>query len=213
MAVSQQVKNFVICSPVGPYFATGFQAVKLLADPAFVRAWPGGTGAIKCGGNYALSMMATKQAQERGCSQVLWLYGQDHQVTEAGTMNLMFLWKTRDGSTELVTAPLDGTILPGITRDSILELSRSYGEFEVSERVYTMQDVIEAVQEGRMIEAFGCGTAVIVCPIKAIDYQGEVYDIPTGEEGIGKLTSRLNEEILDIQYGVKEFRDWSVVVD
>jgi branched-chain amino acid aminotransferase len=87
---TQAIRNFVCLSPVGPYFPSGYTAVNLLADPKYVRAWPGGTGAIKCGGNYAMGMAAMRGAQEKGCAQVLWLYGDDHQVTEAGTMNVFF---------------------------------------------------------------------------------------------------------------------------
>jgi len=217
VSVTGFVKNFVVCSPVGPYFPEGFTAVKLLADPSYVRAWPGGTGYIKCGGNYAMGMAAMLNAQKQGCSQVLWLYGDQHQITEAGTMNVMFFWKTRSGELELITAPLDGTSLPGVTRDSSLALSRSYGEFKVSERVFTMQDVVEASEEGRIIEAFGCGTAAIVCPVKAILYNGKEYKIPLDTSNphakIGKLTNRLCEHLMDIQYGITPFSNWSVVIE
>jgi branched-chain amino acid aminotransferase len=97
VVATQATKNYVVLSPVGPYFPEGFTAVSLLADPQFVRAWPGGTGYIKCGGNYAMGMSATREANAQGCNQVLWLYGDNHQVTEAGTMNVFFLWTRRDG--------------------------------------------------------------------------------------------------------------------
>jgi branched-chain amino acid aminotransferase len=128
-----------------------------------------------------------------------------------------FFWRRADGTPELVTAPLDGTILPGVTRDSILHLARSYGDFEVSERVYTMAEVTAAIQEGRMIEAFGAGTAAIVCPVKGIQYDDTMYEVPLNTEnpsaGIGKLTQRFADHLQDIQYGVSAYEDWSVVID
>lgn len=217
VTIPQSVKNFVVTSPVGPYYPTGFAAVSLLADPAFVRAWPGGTGAIKCGGNYAMGMQAQRNALQRGYSQVLWLFGDNHNVTEVGTMNQLFFWKRKDGTPELITAPLDGTILPGVTRDSILAMARSYGEFEVTEREYTMHDVIEAIEEGRLLEAFGCGTAAVIAPVKSIHYEGTDYAIPLDPSDpssqVGPLAKRFYNELLDIQYGRTDFEDWSVVVD
>lgn len=215
VSISQSVKSFVVTSPVGPYYPTGFAAVRLLADPSFVRAWPGGTGAIKCGGNYAMGMQAQRMAMDRGYSQVLWLF--KDQVTEAGTMNQMFFWKRKDGTPELITAPLDGTILPGVTRDSILTLARAYGDFEVTERDYTIYEVIEAIEEGRLIEGFGCGTAAVVSPVKEFHYDGKDYPVPLdpsdSDSQIGPLAKRFYDDLLDIQYGRKEFEDWSVVVD
>lgn len=215
VSISRSVKSFVVTSPVGPYYPTGFAAVRLLADPSFVRAWPGGTGAIKCGGNYAMGMQAQRMAMDRGYSQVLWLF--KDQVTEAGTMNQMFFWKRKDGTPELITAPLDGTILPGVTRDSILTLARTYGDFEVTERDYTIYEVIEAIEEGRLIEGFGCGTAAVVSPVKEFHYGGKDYTVPLdpsdSDSQIGPLAKRFYDDLLDIQYGRKEFEDWSVVVD
>lgn len=127
-------------------------------------------------------------------------------------MNQFFLWRTREGKTELVTAPLDGTILPGVTRDSILALCRSWGEFDVSERLYTMNELVEAVDEGRMIEAFGSGTAAIVSPVESIHFKGRDLSIPICKETqAGKLTRRLAKSIMDIQYGKVE-HPWSVVI-
>jgi len=208
-------KLYCICSPVGPYYAEGFNPIKLLADPQVARAWPGGTGNTKVGGNYALGIRPAMEATARGYAQLLWLFGEDHWVTEVGTMNQFFFWVNEQGKKELITAPLDGTILPGVTRDSILALCRSWGEFNVVERAYTLKEVIKAVDSGRMIEAFGAGTAAIVAPVKGFHFNGKEYDIPLDASNpaakAGKLTQRLSDTIMGIQYG-KIPHEWSVVV-
>lgn len=213
---AEHTKIFVILCPVGPYYAEGFNPVKLYADPKNVRAWPGGVGNIKCGGNYAMSIDAQMDAQSKGYAQVLWLFGDDHQVTEVGTMNQFFFWHTRDGKKELVTAPLDGTILPGVTRDSILQLTASWGEFDVVERHYTIHDIVNAVKEKRMIEAFGAGTAAIISPVKGFFYDGQEYEIPLVANDpsakAGHLAQRLTTTLMNIQYG-KTKHPWSVIVD
>merc|ERR1719510_27797 len=126
------VKMFVILSPVGPYYPTGFAPVSLLADPQNCRAWPGGAGKYKVGGNYAATIGTQAKAAKMGYQQILWLYGDHQEVTEVGTMNQFFLWEKSDGSgKELVTAPLSsGVILPGVTRDSILKLAKEMGDLE-----------------------------------------------------------------------------------
>lgn len=216
VAAAANVKLYVILSPVGPYYATGFNAVTLLADPKFVRAWPGGSGHTKIGGNYAPTISVQRKAAEQGFSQVLWLFGEDEEVTEVGTMNQFFFWERPEGGRELVTAPLDGTILPGVTRDSILQLVRDWGEFEVNERKYTMKEILSAVEDGRMIEAFGCGTAALVCPVKQIGYRGKRYAIPLDpenpEEQAGPLSRRLFKTITDIQTGRVDYKDWSMII-
>uniref|UniRef100_A0A8C6VQ64 Branched-chain-amino-acid aminotransferase n=1 Tax=Naja naja TaxID=35670 RepID=A0A8C6VQ64_NAJNA len=165
---------YVILSPVGPYFSSGaFNPISLWADPKYVRAWKGGTGDCKLGGNYGSSIYAQREAMELGCQQVLWLYGDDHQITEVGTMNLFLYWRNEDGEDELATPPLDGIILPGVTRQSILDLARKWGEFKVSERYITMSDLTTALKEKRVKEMFGAGTACVVCPVSTILYLGE----------------------------------------
>lgn len=166
--------------------------------------------------NYALGIRPAMEATAKGYAQLLWLFGADHWVTEVGTMNQFFFWhRAGDGKKELVTAPLDGTILPGVTRDSILQLARQWGEFEVSERAYNLKEVIAAVEEGRMIEAFGAGTAAIVSPVKGFHFDGKDYDIPLDKENpaakAGKLTQRISDTIMGIQYG-RIPHQWSVVV-
>uniref|UniRef100_A0A8B9USQ1 Branched-chain-amino-acid aminotransferase n=2 Tax=Anatidae TaxID=8830 RepID=A0A8B9USQ1_9AVES len=202
---------YVILSPVGPYFASGsFSPISLWADPKYVRAWKGGTGDCKLGGNYGSSIYAQQEALELGCQQVLWLYGEDHQITEVGTMNLFLYWINEDGENELATPPLDGIILPGVTRQSILDLARNWGEFKVSERYITMSDLTAALEENRVKEMFGAGTACIVCPISKILYKGKHLHIPTMENG-PQLTTRFLNKLSDIQYG-REDSDWAVLV-
>jgi branched-chain amino acid aminotransferase len=214
VAAPEQVRIFTILSPVGPYYPEGFKPVTLFADPENRRAWPGGTGDVKIGGNYAPTISPASAAVKKGYSQILWLFGPRHLVTEVGTMNLMFLWKNGD-RTELVTAPLDGTILPGVTRDSILSLCREWGEFDVVERDIEMAEVTQRIADGEMIEAFGCGTAAVVSPIKLIHYDGKDMPVPLDREDptaqAGKLTTRVQKTMIDIQYGRIE-HPWSVKV-
>ena len=213
---SRSIKLFTICCPVGPYYPEGFKPVSIYAERDAVRAWPGGVGDRKLGGNYAPTILIQKDAAARGYSQVLWLVGKELQVTEVGTMNFFVMWTRRDGVRELVTAPLDGTILPGVTRDSILALARGWGEFNVREARFTMGELADALREGRVEEAFGAGTAAVVSPVKSLHFDGTNFEVPLGKGsgsnvGAGPLTQRFWKELLDIQYGRKEHA-WSVVI-
>jgi branched-chain amino acid aminotransferase len=207
---------YVLCSPVGPYYkSSGFAPVRLLASSeAQIRAWPGGTGGYKIGGNYAPTMWAQQQAVQQGCGQVLWLL-QD-EITEVGAMNVFFVLQPADGASrlELVTPPLSrGDILPGVTRDSVLTLARTRwsGDVTVAERNITMTEVVEAIRTQRLREAFGTGTAAVVTPIASIQYQGTEYSIPTGIEQ--SLTQRVWDAITGIQYGsIAGPEGWSVLV-
>jgi len=194
---------FTILCPVGAYYAAGetFKAVSLLADPKYIRASKGGSGSFKMGSNYAPTLRIQQDAAERGLDQVLWLHGEDHQITEVGTMNLFMFWYNEQGEKELVTMGLDeGIVLPGITRSSLLGLARSWNEFKVTERTVTMKELVKAVHEGRMLEMFGSGTACVVSPVNMVHYQGEDLHIPTMDEG-APLASRFYKELTDIQYG------------
>ncbi|KHJ98710.1 branched-chain-amino-acid aminotransferase 2 domain protein [Oesophagostomum dentatum] len=198
-------KLFVLTGPVGQYYATGFQPVRLLADSQYVRAFPGGVGAFKMGCNYAPTIWVGKEAAAKNCQQVLWLYGEEEEVTEVGTMNIFVYWKNEQGETELITPPLDrGVILPGVTRDSLLQLAREWGEFKVSEKSFTMHDLRKALSEGRVMEMFGAGTACVVSPVGQILYhnrqkdQYETLEIPTMKNS-PNLMQRFYETIIDIQ--------------
>ncbi|KAJ5238645.1 hypothetical protein N7468_003264 [Penicillium chermesinum] len=207
---------FVIASPVGPYYPTGFKAISLEATDYAVRAWPGGVGDKKLGANYAPCILPQLEAASRGFQQNLWLFGEEEYVTEVGTMNLFVALKNKEtGKKELITAPLDGTILEGVTRDSVLALARERLEpkgWTISERKIRMSEVAEASQEGRMIEVFGAGTAAIVSPVRSISYRGKLVDCGLKEnEEAGEIALQMKNWIEDIQYG-DEPHPWSYVV-
>lgn len=209
LAAPERLLLFVISSPVGPYYKSGFAPVRLTADSDYIRAWPGGTGNCKVAGNYAPTMKPQSLANEAGYSQVVWLWGEDDSITEVGAMNIFFFLVNKDTNRkELVTPPLTrGDILPGVTRQSILDLCRSFGEFDVSERFPTMPEIREAADDGRLLESFGAGTAAVVSPISCIQYQGVDIEIPA----TGELTKRMWNEITSIQSGEKEGPEgWSV---
>ncbi|HAA58605.1 MAG TPA: branched chain amino acid aminotransferase, partial [Myxococcales bacterium] len=185
---------YILLGPVGAYYPEGFNPISIYVSDNYVRAVAGGTGEAKTGGNYAASLVAQKEAQDAGCSQVLWLDARERKyVEEVGTMNIMF--RIND---ELITSPLTGSILPGVTRDSVLQLAKEWG-VHVSERLLSIDEVVEAAKDGSLKEIFGCGTAAIIAPVKQFVYQGETYQVADG--GTGELSARLYKTILDIQYG------------
>ncbi|OUM53085.1 hypothetical protein BVG19_g2334 [[Candida] boidinii] len=208
---------FVICSPVGPYYKTGFKAVRLEATDYATRAWPGGVGDKKLGANYAPCIKPQLEAGERGYQQNLWLFGPEHNVTEVGTMNFFVVFKdSKTGKKELVTAPLDGTILEGVTRDSVLALAREKlnpDEWEVNERYCSIQEIADRSDKGELVEAFGSGTAAVVSPIKEIGWKGKAIDVPLlpGQQN-GELTKQVADWIAELQYGIVK-SDWSRVVN
>lgn len=208
---------YVIASPVGPYYPTGFKAVSLEATDYAVRAWPGGVGDKKLGANYAPCIVPQLQAASRGYQQNLWLFGEEEYVTEVGTMNMFVVIKDQHtGQKELITAPLDGTILEGVTRDSVLTLARERlipEGWKVTERKYTMRELYAASQDGRLVEAFGSGTAAIVSPVRKIAWKDKHVDCGLKEtEESGETALRLKEWIEAIQYGEEE-HEWSVRID
>ena len=165
--------------------------------------------------NYAPSIYPQLLASKHGYQQVMWLWGTNHQICEVGTMNIFFFLKQKDGTKELVTPSLDGTILPGVTRDSILHLAREWNEFQVSERTITMDEVLEALHEKRLIEAFGAGTAAIVSPVEGIHFENKEHKVPLDRDDpnakAGKLAVRIMKTIMGIQYG-KIDHPWSMVI-
>lgn len=205
---------YVICSPVGPYYPTGFKAVSLEATSSAVRAWPGGAGDKKIGANYVPCIVPQVEAASRGYQQNLWVFGEDEHPTEAGTMNFFVVLKDKKtGQMELATPPLDGTILPGVTRDSMLHLARTrLTDWKVSERYTPLSELIEAANEGRLVEAFGAGTAAVVSPIRRINWKGQdiMCGLKEGEEA-GKTALQMQNWIMGIQYG-DEPHEWSVPI-
>lgn len=206
---------YLIASPVGPYYSTGFKAVSLEATDYAVRAWPGGVGNKKLGANYAPCVKPQLEAAARGYQQNLWLFGEEGYITEVGTMNVFFVFKDSTGKKELVTAPLDGTILEGVTRDSVLCLARDRlpsDEWTISERKFTMQEVKDRAVKGELVEAFGSGTAALVSPIRNIGWRGEDISVPLAAGEAGELTIQMSEWIKKIQYGEEEYKGWSKLI-
>ncbi|KAI1635121.1 aminotransferase [Biscogniauxia mediterranea] len=190
--------------------------MKLHTSPDdMVRAWVGGFGYAKVGANYGPSLLATQEARSRGFGQILWLYGEKGLCTEAGASNFFVVWKSPEGKTQIVTAPLDDRlILDGVTRRSVLALAREHlgDEVEIVERKYTIDEVIQADAEGRMLESFAAGTAYFVCPISLIHHRGRDVQIPMGKMGEGgPFTLKLKGLLKDIMYGNMD-HEWGVVV-
>src|SRR5690606_6401157 len=201
-------KFLVISSAAGSYFKSGSPAVSIWVSGDYTRAAPGGTGAAKCGGNYAASLVPQADAIARGHDQVVFLDAAEHKwVEELGGMNVFFAFE--DGT--LVTPPLSGTILPGITRDSLLTLAREDG-LEVREERYSLDQWREDARSGRLVECFACGTAAVVTPIGRVAGEDGEFTIGTG--GPGQLTSRLRQRLVAIQRGTAEDRHgWVTRID
>eukprot|EP00270_Netrium_digitus_P011744 TRINITY_DN3747_c0_g1_i3.p1 TRINITY_DN3747_c0_g1~~TRINITY_DN3747_c0_g1_i3.p1 ORF type:complete len:486 (-),score=121.79 TRINITY_DN3747_c0_g1_i3:114-1571(-) len=237
-------KFFCLLSPTGPFFSDGLTSIRLFIDQKNVRAFPGGMGDFKVGGNYAPTILPQLQAAKLGCSQVLYVLddGKDGGlIGEAGAMNMFFVFKRKnvpagEPQLELATPPLDGLILPGVTRDSVLEIARSWEggkSLLVSERQIRLKEVEDAYEEGRLVEMFSAGTAVIIQPIgELLKADGKIISCPFDKEASSYWTSkppgssaeparpdepisisgRMFRAISDIQYGHVAFRDWSVIV-
>ncbi len=187
----------IIASPVGSYYAQGINPVGIMIEDEDVRAVRGGTGYAKCGGNYAASNRAGERAEQQGYAQVLWLDGVTRRyIEEVGAMNVMFKI-----SGKVVTPMLSGSILPGITRMSCLELLRSEG-YDVEERLLSIDELEEAMENGTLEEAWGCGTAAVISPIGELCYKGKKYTVNNGE--IGELSQHLYDTLTGIQWGERE---------
>ncbi|GAB4327866.1 MAG: branched-chain amino acid aminotransferase [Promethearchaeota archaeon] len=204
--VSDKYLFYVILSPVAAYYAEGFSPIKIYVEDKYVRSAPGLVGAAKTSGNYAASLLAAKKAKDRGFTQVLWLDARERKwVEEVGTMNQFFVI-----GDEVVTSPLTGSILPGVTRLSVIEILREWG-YKVNERMISIDEVIEAAKTGDLKEAFGTGTAAIISPVGSLTFKDQEYVI--NDFQIGDLSQKLYDEILAIQYGMKEdARGWTVLV-
>ena len=190
--------HMVIASPVGAYFSGGVKPVTVWVTPDYTRAAPGGTGAAKCGGNYAAGLAAQAEAAEHGCEQVVYLDAVEQKyVDELGGMNIVLVLD--DGT--LVTPPLTGTILPGITRDSILKLAQRAGR-AVEERPISMDEWRDGARSGRVREAFACGTAAVITPLGMVRSADGEFTVADG--GPGEVTMGLRQELVDIQRGRAE---------
>jgi len=192
----------IILSPVGSYYAEGLNPVKISIESEDVRAVRGGTGYAKCGGNYAASLRAGKRAAAKGFSQVLWLDGVERKyIEEVGAMNVMFKING-----EILTPMLTGSVLPGITRKSSIEILREWG-YTVKETLVSVDDLIGAAEKGTLEEAFGTGTAAVISPIGHLVYKDVDHEVSNNQ--IGELTQKLYDELTDIQWGKKpDTRGW-----
>ena len=205
---SKSYLYFVILSPVGAYYKEGLNPVKILATDEHVRAVPGGLGAAKTAANYAASLYAAQDAERQGYTQVLWLDGRHREfLDEVGTMNIML----RVGDT-VITPPLtSGTILDGVTRNSVLQLLEDWG-ITAEERAVSIKEVVEAHKRGTLKEMWGTGTAAVISPVGLLGYRGSQMAINNGE--IGELTQRLYDAITSIQYGTtNDPHGWTRLVE
>lgn len=194
---------YIITSPVGAYYKEGFNPISLTTPKGFVRAVKGGTGEAKTAGNYASSFLPAQKAQEDGYTQVLWLDAiEGKYIEEVGTMNIHFLI-----GTTLVTPKLEGSVLPGVTRRSVIALAKDWG-YNVEERRISIDEVFEASASGELKEVFGSGTAAVISPVGLIEHNGKTIHI--GDGTIGAFAKRLFDGITDIQYGrVEDPHGWN----
>ncbi len=196
----------VICSPVGNYYPEGLNPVKIYVENNYVRAVKGGMGYAKTGGNYAASLKAQDEAEEQHYTQVLWLDGIERKyIEEVGTMNVFFVL-----GNEIVTPALQGSILPGITRMSAIEILKSWG-MQVAERAVSIEEIYNAYQNGTLKEAFGTGTAAVISPIGQLKWGDRIMEINNGK--IGALSQRLYDTLTGIQWGeLEDAMHWTVEV-
>ncbi|MBN2055755.1 branched-chain amino acid aminotransferase [bacterium] len=207
---SDHYAHMVITSPSGPYFPTGMKPIKLKVETEYVRAVPGGTGNAKVAGNYAASMLAGANAQKEGYAQVLWLDAIEHRfLEEVGAMNVFVVMNDK-----LHVPLLSGSILPGITRQSIIELASEVLGLEVEERHIAIEEVIDGIQSGVVTELFGSGTAAVITPVGLLGYEGADYTISMDK--VGPCTKRLYDLLVAIQYGEEPIgyeKGWTYPVD
>lgn len=192
---SQTYLHYIIVGPVGAYFKEGFNPVSVYISDEYIRSAPGGVGAAKTGGNYAASLFVAEDAKKQGYSQVLWLDGiEKRYVEEVGAMNIAFVYEGK----HIVTPELSGTILDGVTRDSILRLAPDLG-YTATEGQIDVHQMLADVESGKITEVFGMGTAAVIAPVGKIGYRDKVYNINNNEAG--PVASHLFKVLTDIQYG------------
>lgn len=203
---SHQYKLFIILSPVGAYYPEGLKPVKILVEDTFVRAVAGGLGEVKTMANYAASLLAAKQANQKGFSQVLWLDGIHLKyIEEVGTMNIFFKING-----EIITPALNGSILPGITRASVIKVLKSWN-IPVSERKISIDEIVETYEKGQLEEAFGTGTAAVISPVGEFQYKDK--KIILDDFGDESIAHKLYNYITSLQYGeVEDIFNWIEVI-
>jgi branched-chain amino acid aminotransferase len=207
---SSTYKYLLIASPAGPYFKGGIQPVKVWLSTDYVRAAPGGTGEAKCGGNYAASFLAQQQALNEGCNQVVWLDAIEHRwIEEMGGMNMYFVHGS-GASARVVTPALSGSLLPGVTRDSLLSIAADLG-YSAEEGKISTDELKSGAESGEITEVFACGTAAAITPIGAV--KGRNGEFMIGDGTPGPITLKLREQLLGIQTGnVADTHNWVTVI-
>ena len=193
---SSEYLFYIILAPVGPYFPEGFKPIKILVSEEYIRAAAGGTGFAKTGGNYAASLLIGQEALDKGYNQVLWLDAVHRKYAEeVGAMNIFFVYNDT-----LYTAPLDsGTILPGITRESVIQMVNDFG-YSFKEKSLSMEEIVEGAKNGSLQECFGAGTAASIAPVGCLHYQGKEHIINNFQ--IGEITQKIYDQLIRIQYGL-----------
>lgn len=208
LGAAEDYLHFIIMSPVGPYFKGGFEPVSVYVADEYRRAVRGGVGEAKTGGNYAASLFQSELMAKQGFTQVLWLDAIEGRfIEEVGAMNICFVYEGK----EIVTPSLSGSILPGITRDSVLTLAPKLG-YEVKETKLDIHEVLEDIRTGTITEVFGCGTAAVISPVGNLSFLGENYLINNNEPG--PVAKTLYDELTGIQYGKREdYFGWIEAID
>ena len=201
---ANQYLFYVILSPVGAYYANGLAPVNIYVEDQYVRAVRGGVGFTKCAGNYAASILAGEIANQKGFDQVLWLDGVEQKyVEEVGSMNMMFAYGNK-----IVTPMLNGSILPGITRDSIIKVAQQLG-YEVEEKRLAIEEIFEDIKSGKCTEAFGTGTAAVISPVGKLCWKDEMLTV--GDGNIGVVAQKLYDTLTGIQWGrIADENNWIV---
>jgi branched-chain amino acid aminotransferase len=204
---SREYLYFTILSPVGPYYREGFSPIKIYIEDFYSRSATGGLGAIKAGANYANSLLATEKANQKGYTQLLWLDSNNHRfVEEVGSMNMFFVIDNT-----ILTSPLTGSILPGITRDSVMAIAKDLA-LKAEERPLEIKEILEAQKSGNLTEAFGSGTAAIISPVGHLCYKENEFPVADGK--VGKITQLLYDKLVGIQYGnMPDKKGWIEFVD
>jgi branched-chain amino acid aminotransferase len=205
---SDTYMHYVILSPVSSYFPEGFNPISVYIESEYRRAVKGGTGGVKTGGNYAASLLVGQKAKAKGYSQVLWLDAvEGRYVEEVGAMNICFVYEHK----RIVTPPITGSILPGVTRDSVITLGRDLG-YKVEEAMIDVNEMLDDLRSGKITEVFGCGTAAVIAPVGKLGYKDE--EIIINDFECGTVAVQLYRELTDIQFGRKPDRfNWTYTIE